>query len=1215
MAFLRSFLRIAILGGLLAYFVAASVLLVTRYWVLPRVNEWRPEIERVLSESVGVAVKFDSISADWYGLNASLRVKNLRILDEDGVAQLGIPRAEVIVSWRSLLELEPVFRYVGVDDVVLVARRSPTGRLTIGGFTSDESPDNDTPIWRSPTSQWLMRQGRINVKNARVIWIDQQRKAEPLVIPKVDLTIDNGLLQHEVDLRATLPKRWGGEIELVAKIDAMRGPISNLLAKEPDGVIYASISRFEPIELSPWVDVPKVEGAFAARTWLSVSAGKFQNLTINVVGKDAKWSESGDVAQSARAGKIDWQASGPIAMWYQSGPYDALIGKPKSPMRWDSRLSLENGYFQSPLAGMQDINADQVTLDVGVSRLQPNRLAIQVNDAAFSNSDGLVTARGSWVDDGREKGGVLDIEGALARFQLPSLHKYLPHSIGQEAHDWLKDAFKSGIVSQAAFKVKGAVDDFPFSANRGAGTFSVDGTYQDWTLDYAPGTASGELAWPLLGDLKGSISLLNDRISTDINAGAVLLPGGQRISIGGTNADLIDLENKPVLSVQGTTHAQAKNFLGLFEQTALRDLAPEFVRDFAGEGRWTLPIKLKVPIDDLEATTFVAELQLNGGSVSYLDSPALTDVTGAAVISETGFTAKNLAGQLLGGTVTIQGSMGADHGDISVNGRALWADVAKYTKSSIASDWLSGQISYNLTAKLSDGHRFNVELNSDLTGTGVNLPAPLGKAASQRWASKVTWNGSARDPKAHDWALTLGNHFAIRAISDPRGNSRAPFFSSVAMTIGGARPINSGGLTVSAQLPLLNIDDWTPVADTLERELKASSPDKPSLFPVFVGARLRTPLLHLGKTNIENVDADLRVLNGRSYNLSLSANQTNGSVTWEVENGHIRNGFNLHFDRLALGQSPDVDPKTRRARAELSAVPEAGSLSKVPPLAIEVEDLTLYGSQLGSFRLVGRNSADARQWLIEELKITNPHGQLTATGANRYYTNPGIELDAKLQISNLGDLTKFIKKSDPVRNGEGTISAKIDWKALPWRFDYADLSGQASVDLKGGVFDHVNSSSARVLELLSLQSLGRLLSVNANPDDTFADGFPWNTITGQFDITNGVVDTKNLTVDSPVATISLTGGSNLVNETWDLKAVVRPNLDLSGTALATGFLVNPLVGLGALIGQYLLRHPVEDAMSEHFTVTGSWKDPVIGPKANDKKSGSNSANKSPSVGF
>ena len=95
-----------------------------------------------------------------------------------------------------------------------------------------------------------------------------------------------------------------------------------------------------------------------------------------------------------------------------------------------------------------------------------------------------------------------------------------------------------------------------------------------------------------------------------------------------------------------------------------------------------------------------------------------------------------------------------------------------------------------------------------------------------------------------------------------------------------------------------------------------------------------------------------------------------------------------------------------------------------------------------------------------------------------------------------------------------------------------------------------------------------------------------------------MIDTRNLGVNSTVAIISIVGGSNLVDETWQLDANVKPNLDMSGAAIATGFVVNPLVGLGALVGQYLLKIPVEKALSIDYIVTGTWDNPLINGKGN-----------------
>jgi uncharacterized protein YhdP len=93
-----------------------------------------------------------------------------------------------------------------------------------------------------------------------------------------------------------------------------------------------------------------------------------------------------------------------------------------------------------------------------------------------------------------------------------------------------------------------------------------------------------------------------------------------------------------------------------------------------------------------------------------------------------------------------------------------------------------------------------------------------------------------------------------------------------------------------------------------------------------------------------------------------------------------------------------------------------------------------------------------------------------------------------------------------------------------------------------------------------------------------------------------VVHTKDLTVNSPIASILLIGKSDLDKKIWDMEADVRPQFDMSGAALATAFVVNPIAGLSALATQFLLRNPIEKAMTVKYAVTGPWDDPKLEPR-------------------
>lgn len=1182
--------RVLLIAGILAYFLMAAGLLVTRYWLLPNIDQWRGQIEQAISRAANVDVRFDRVEAEWFGLNANLHITNLRILDSDGVAQLGVPHTEAVLSWRSIFRLEPVFRYIGVDELVMVARRAPEGELYVAGFEIDMASPSQGSVWDSAGVRWLLRQGRINVVNTRVAWVDQKRHAVPLVLNDIDLTLNNGLFGHELSLRVSLPDQWGGTLELVANIDAVDNPVARLLTREPSGYFYLAVSELYPQAMKPWVDVPDLEGSFAARLWVDLMAGKFTNFTVNMAGRDAVMRRLGQADDWLRMGRFQSRASGPIATLGAQFQWPGVVDTSRVPRRVSSSLTIEDGFVSAPVSGMADLRIDQLTADYVLSQPSADSMRLDFQELAIANADGLITARGSWVLDDRSEGGVLDFEGTLARFLLPNLHRYLPDDIGQDAHEWLQVAFKSGVVPRASFEIKGSVDGFPYTSGAHDGIFRVDGTVQDWTLDYAPVSAD-ELPWPLLADLNGTLSMLNDRISVQIDAGSLMLPKSQRIAVSQLSAQLTDLEQNPVVTINSMTAADAPVYLSLFRDTALKEIAPAFVQAFEGDGSWTMPLELRVPLVDMTETTFQGTLGFNGGSVSYDGSPPMTNLKGAAILTQTGFESDQIAGALLGGDFQIKGGINHELDSVQVLGRLGWADLARYADTSILDQWLKGEFAYDLTFKVADEDQFELTVGSELNGTQIVLPAPLGKPAGQSARTSFQWQGSFTGDKADRITFSMANRVSMNATKSI-GNRPSSFFSNVNIALGAAKPIAGRGLTLAVSLPAIDIDNWMPLIDTITEETQKPG-DRLPLMPGLTAARIQTKQLVLFGNQLDAFVANLSVSGGKQHELNIESEQTKGTVSWAVSQGKLQDGFHARFDRLAIGGPGDDKPADGKGSDELAALPEPGSISRLPMLDLEIADLTLFGGHLGRFSLVGANTADNREWQIRRLQIKNPHAELTASGHCRFDQQPGVSLDLEMNIENLGELTKFMGHGEPVRSGRGNLRASIDWSGFPWRFDYAGMSGSANLDLTDGVFDGVNSRSARVLEILSLQSFGRLLDRDLNRDETFQQGFPWSSIRGAFDIKRGVVSTQDLAVNSPVATISLTGDSSLVDQKWDMRAVVRPNLDLSGAAVATGFIVNPLVGLGALVGQFLLRNPVEAALSQRYVVRGTWDDPII----------------------
>jgi uncharacterized protein YhdP len=355
--------------------------------------------------------------------------------------------------------------------------------------------------------------------------------------------------------------------------------------------------------------------------------------------------------------------------------------------------------------------------------------------------------------------------------------------------------------------------------------------------------------------------------------------------------------------------------------------------------------------------------------------------------------------------------------------------------------------------------------------------------------------------------------------------------------------------------------------------------------------RVRSPEFVFAELTLHQLDLMLSKTAAQKWSARLESKETQGTASWTTGTRGLVGPVVAKFSKLSIGTegtAAGAPPKTE--------VIDDKQWSSMPAINLTVDDFTLYGSRLGALNLVGENTDNGTRWNINTLEITNPHAKMTAKGTWLLKgAERGISLDGQVEITNLGKLSDQMGYDKRAAEGSGTITAKINWTNFPWVYTYGGLNGQVTVDLKDGVFQHVNSRSARLLEVLSLQSLQRILSFNFRTGDEFKDGFPWNSIRGDLSLSRGVVHTKDLVVRSPIARIALTGGSDLTQKVWDMEADVRPILDMSGAAVATAFVVNPLAGLSALVTQFLLRNPIERAMSAKYEVKGPWDEPELIP--------------------
>ncbi|HLU04563.1 MAG TPA: AsmA-like C-terminal region-containing protein, partial [Advenella sp.] len=171
-----------------------------------------------------------------------------------------------------------------------------------------------------------------------------------------------------------------------------------------------------------------------------------------------------------------------------------------------------------------------------------------------------------------------------------------------------------------------------------------------------------------------------------------------------------------------------------------------------------------------------------------------------------------------------------------------------------------------------------------------------------------------------------------------------------------------------------------------------------------------------------------------------------------------------------------------------------------------------------------------------------------------------------------------------------------DWKNVQ-NLDLAMLNGSLSGSLRQGRLESVQSSAVKALELLSLQSFRRLPKFGETLGNSVQSGLTFDTIRSRMRLDAGRLFVEDFRLNGPSSAIVASGMTDLKSESLDFQAVVVPKLDVSGASVLAGTIVNPAVGVGAFLTQWLLQAPLQRALTVKYHVTGNWDKPLLNDMA------------------
>ncbi len=1031
--------------------------------------------------------------------------------------------------------------------------------------------------------------------------------------------------------------RWpGGNINLTQRFaTATRQPSGELQADRLelaalariatrlplDAVLHRAMERHRPSGLVDtirvqWQDVAGLHSSYRAE-------GRVQELAVQAL-PDSSGGKPGSTQSIGTPGiqgvTVDFS-------------FDESGGKASLAMI-DGSIDLP-GIFEETVVPFKHLSGDLAW------QVRGDKLQVQLAKLRFNNADadGELSLQWQTSDPARSGSrsrfpGLLDMQGKLGRADVTRVHRYLPLVLEPPVRQYVRDAVQAGASADVRFKVKGDLWDVPFPDAR-QGEFLVTAQITGATLAYVPRSLQPADArpWPAATRLSGELVI--DRQSLKVQGARAAMDGAPTLQITKADAVIADLAKASVV-VNLETRGPLSELLAFANSSPVGGLTDQSLAALSATGPAELRLKLEVPVDDPDRTRVQGAVTLLGNDVVVApELPRLIRARGAVGFTEKGFSVNAMQAHLLGGDVRIDGGSSTAGASAAAESRAgpdmvfrlqgtAGADALRQARElgfmPRLAQHLSGSTPYQATIRVRAGVP-EIALTSTLVGMALNLPQPLGKAADVAMPLRLETGpaadaaGAAPVRPMDQLVLELGRVASVRYVRDL--SAAQPRVVRGAIVVGPVdaqtTPLPRDGVVANIRVDTVDVDAWDRLLTQVAGAGIDAAPGVPTsgagataggYWPASVALRART-FSAAGRTLHNLVAGATR--EGLVWRANLDAQELNGYVEYRQPSGQGVGRLFARLSRLTLASSSASDVESL-----LGEQPQS-----IPALDIVVDDLELRGKKLGRLevdavnRAVAGSGAGSREWRLNRLDVIVPEAVFRATGnwaavnAQAVDAGPGAAgaqrggqrtetrrtvMNFQLDIQNTGELLSRFGMKDVVRRGKGEMKGQLAWAGSPLSLDYATLGGSINVSIESGQFLKAEPGLAKLLGVLSLQSLPRRLTLDFR--DVFSEGFAFDFFRGDVRIEQGIAYSDNLQMKGVNAAVLMDGHADLFRESQDIRVLVVPEIN-AGTASLIAAAINPAIGLGTFLAQFVLRKPLMEAATQEFHIDGSWVEPRI----------------------
>lgn len=825
---------------------------------------------------------------------------------------------------------------------------------------------------------------------------------------------------------------------------------------------------------------------------------------------------------------------------------------------------------------------------------QKNNWVINTKQLALSNPEISTTLNLNYVIGEAKKPDFMTLDMDFAQADLKTAYRYLPVGMGSEAKAYLRKAFDAGAIKKGSLHIKGDPNEVPFP-KPGSGEFALNLPIIGATFSPVPTSSPAQGVWAAFNKVNGVINMQNANFTVDIDQASY-----KQVALSKFHAEIPSVSAKQlILTVNGEAQGDAPQLLDYLFTSPVGKRQIELEKNLKISGPTNLSIGLKIPLTGTGDTDADIQISFPGNTVQWSNVPPLENLKGKIRITEVNPEFEDITADFLGGSIKISSTTpNQSSQSYSIAGNIS----ANFIKNYFTNDTsvqvlpilqsLSGMARYEGTINFNKGNS-ETSLKIDMRDWGSGAPAPLKKQSGTSMSGQLnlkTFAKTKRNSSRLTWDGKIGDIFYIQ------GEIAGDDYLRHAVGVGAPAIPPQQGFALNLVSNELNVDAWQEFLRNQSKKKLSTNPNSNTTSNIQVMAQVK----------------QLTLLDRVWQDINLAA--SNKDSAWQLRfRGSPQVAGNIQYQPATSPQSSDsisgrltrlkIPEELISATTPVNQTPKTPSTNNkvgpgsIPSIDLTIDDFNWNKAQFGQVKIKTKSTGNAVD--IESIQFSNPQGSSMTTGrwvGATQNTPAHTKLNIDLDIKDAGQIISHWTSQKSVEGGQGKLTINADWGGTPFSPQYETLTGKANLSLEKGRLLEVNTSGAKLLDVLSLQSLFRFatLDLQGSLGNIVTKGTPFNTIDASFDLNAGVAQTKQFTMGLDQARVAMTGQINIPKETQDLRVTIFPTIDATAGSLAA-FAINPIVGLGAFVGQYLITSQINRSLQSDYLVQGSWDNPEVIP--------------------